>query len=403
MMPNTQQSKQHQTAQPVPGEKATILFLDDEEPILASLRSLFRHDGHNLIFFHGGAEALAALRGRRADIIVSDMRMPNMTGIEFLNAAAAICPEATRIILSGYEEKEIVITAVARGLAQHYLMKPWDDPGFRHLIDDAVALQRKLRDQRLKELLSSFSTLPSPPKFHLKLREMLQNSDNSLKELVVEVEKSPPLVAKLLRVANSVYFGTRKTVTSVRDAVIFIGTDYIANLVMAIEAFQNVTGQVEAEDLETVEKLWDKALRRAGIAKFVAEQWPGFKDPNLPYVASLLQDIGYVVRLCSDRDAYNRMLELTATHQVPTYEADLRIFTIPHDVVGAALLQYWNLPPSIVEAVRNHHRGVENSDLVRIIQIADVLECADAGLPHDPSIQALIGTWRDKLHFRVQS
>jgi HD-like signal output (HDOD) protein/ActR/RegA family two-component response regulator len=380
-----------------PDLRVSILFLDDEEAILASLRSLFRHEGYDLKLFHEGAEALAFLRTNTVDIIVSDMRMPTMTGIEFLNSASAICPEATRIILSGYEEKEVVITAVAKGLAQHYLMKPWDDLGFKGLIEDSITLQRKLRDQKLKELLSSFSSLPAPPKFHLKLRGMLMNSDNSLKDLVIEIEKSPALVAKLLRVANSVYYGTRKAVSSVREAVLFIGTDYIANLVMAIEAFQTVSGKVSPKSLQLIEVIWEKSLRRATISKLIAEQWPGFKDPNLPYVASLLQDIGYVVRLCSDPDAYRRMIDLISLHGVLSYEADVRVFTIPHDVVGAALLQYWNLPAPIVEGVARHHRLTGDNDLAKIVQIAETLESGDAALPRDPAIQGLAAVWRDKI------
>ena len=125
-----------------------------------------------------------------------------------------------------------------------------------------------------------------------------------------KIEKSPALVAKLLRVANSVYYGTRKAVSSVREAVIFIGTDYIASLVMAIETFQNLAGSLDDKSLHLVEHIWDQALRRASICKTIAEQCPASKDPNLPYVASLLQDLGLVVRLCSEPDNYARMLDL---------------------------------------------------------------------------------------------
>ena len=276
-------------------------------------------------------------------------------------------------------------------------MKPWDDKSFKELIKESIQFQRDLRKQQLKKLLNSSSTLPAPPRFHVRLQGMLSDEDNSLNEIVREIEKSPALVAKLLRVANSVYYGTRRSVTSVRDAVVFIGADYITSLVMAIEAFHTAAKGASAETSYQIEALWDKALRRASLAKAVGERWPGLKDANLPYVASLLQDIGYVVRLCSEPESYRRMMELSVTHRISRYQADLRVFVVPHDQVGAALLQFWNFPPPIVEAVARHHRPAGDDVLTQIVQIAEALESREEE-PHDPAIKSLIREWHDKLH-----
>jgi HD-like signal output (HDOD) protein/CheY-like chemotaxis protein len=376
----------------------TVLLLDDEEAILASLRSLLRHEGYNLRCFNDGFEALNYLKTNNVDIIVSDMRMPKLTGIEFLNKASDYCPQASRVILSGYEEKEIVISAIAKGLAQHYLMKPWEDDSFRRLLAETVDRQKKLRDNKLKELLATFSSLPAPPDFYNKLRGMLSSPDNSVGGLVSEIENSPPLVAKLLSVANSVYYGTRRPVTSVREAVVFIGTDYIANLVLAIEAFQVVSCGVKPDSFRLVEQLWENALRRAALAKLIAEQWPGLKERNVPYIASLLQDIGFVVRLFSDPLGYRKMTEMATAASISIYEADVRIFGVPHDVVGAALLQFWNLPDSIVEAVARHHRPADSNDVASILQIAELLSCGNDGVSREPAFLELASQWRERIH-----
>jgi HD-like signal output (HDOD) protein len=375
--------------------------LDDEQAILASLRSLLRHESYRLHLFSAGEQALAFLRQNSVDVIVSDLRMPEMSGVDFLIQAAAVCPEAVRIMLSGFEDKSIVVNALTRGLAQHYLLKPWDDKGLKELISESIRLQKELRKQQLKVLLNQFVSLPSPPRFHEHLKAMLSEPENSLKDLVLEIEKSPPLVAKLLRVANSVYYGTRKDVSSVRDAVIFIGTDYIASLVMAIETFQSVAKGIDERSLHMVERLWDEALHRAAISKAIGERWPGLKDPNLPFVASLLQDIGYVVRLCTEPEQYKRMLELTSTLGISKYEADIRVFVIAHDQVGAALLQFWNFPQQIVDAIAKHHRRTGDDVLAQIVQLAEALEGGDEEVPHDPAIDALVPEWREKLQMDV--
>ena len=82
--------------------RPSILFVDDEEPILSSLKSLFRKEAYNLFTFTNGKDAVEFIKHHPIDIIVSDMRMPELSGIEFLNQASNISPESVRIMLSGY-------------------------------------------------------------------------------------------------------------------------------------------------------------------------------------------------------------------------------------------------------------------------------------------------------------
>jgi HD-like signal output (HDOD) protein/CheY-like chemotaxis protein len=380
----------------------SILFLDDEEAILASLRSLFRRGDYAIRFASDGLDALRFLEREKVDVIVSDMRMPGISGIEFLNRASDICPAATRIMLSGFEDKTIILNALSKGLAHHYVLKPWDDMAFKALIKSVISQQLNPRELRLKELLGTFNTLPSPPKFHTRLRSLLTSDRDSLGDIVGEIEKIPALVAKVIRVSNSVYFGTRRTVTTVREAVVFIGTEYIAGLVMAIEAFQNICEGLNAESGRHIEELWNSSLRRATIAKAIAERWPASGDPSMMYVASLLQDIGFVVRMCTDPAKYKNFLNLCTAKGLTTCEADLRTFSVSHEKVGAALLDFWNFPHSIVEGVLNHHGKAGDNVLTTIIQLADALDSPDPSVPHDPLIDPLIDEWRRRLGPDVQ-
>jgi HD-like signal output (HDOD) protein len=225
---------------------------------------------------------------------------------------------------------------------------------------------------------------------------MLMKDDKPLTDIVGEVEKIPALVAKLLKVANSVYYSTRKSVSTVREAVMFIGTEYIVSLVTAIEAFQSVSKGTDAKASHEIDVMWGQALRRASIAKMIGERWEGVKDPQVPYVVSLLQDIGLVIRLCSEPEKYYRFKQLSSG-QISRYEADMRIFTTPHDELGAALLEFWNFPSEIVDAVKKHHRPAGDNVLVQIVQIAEALSCYDRLNPHDPAIDALIPQWRENL------
>jgi DNA-binding NtrC family response regulator len=105
--------------------KCPILVVDDEEDILFSLRALLRRD-FEVYTAQGGAQALEVLRAHPVHIIMTDQRMPGMTGAELLSRARGECPEAIRMIFTGYADLKAVVDAINRGEIYRYLTKPWD-------------------------------------------------------------------------------------------------------------------------------------------------------------------------------------------------------------------------------------------------------------------------------------
>ncbi len=105
--------------------KHPILVVDDEPEILFSLRALLRRD-FEVHTAEGGAQALEVLRQHPVHVIMTDQRMPEMTGVELLSRARGECPRAIRVIFTGYADLRAVIDAVNRGEIYRYLTKPWD-------------------------------------------------------------------------------------------------------------------------------------------------------------------------------------------------------------------------------------------------------------------------------------
>src|SRR5262249_12065549 len=101
------------------------LVVDDEEEILTSLRGLLRTE-FNLHTAQSGEEALEIMRRNVIHVILTDQRMPQMTGVELLREARHVCPEAIRIVFTGYADIKAVIDAINQGHIFHYLTKPWD-------------------------------------------------------------------------------------------------------------------------------------------------------------------------------------------------------------------------------------------------------------------------------------
>ena len=115
----------------------TLLIVDDEENVVASLKRLLRREGYRIVTAGSGAEGLRRLAEGPVDVIVSDQRMPGMTGVEFLRSAKELYPETVRIVLSGYTELQSITDAINEGAIYKFLTKPWDDDLLRGHIAEA--------------------------------------------------------------------------------------------------------------------------------------------------------------------------------------------------------------------------------------------------------------------------
>jgi diguanylate cyclase (GGDEF)-like protein/PAS domain S-box-containing protein len=115
----------------------TLLLVDDEPGILSSLKRLFRRDGYTLLTAESGMEALELLASNDVGVVISDARMPQMSGGEFLGKVRELYPDIVRMMLSGYTDLKSVTNAVNRGELFSFLTKPWDDAELLETVRDA--------------------------------------------------------------------------------------------------------------------------------------------------------------------------------------------------------------------------------------------------------------------------
>ena len=128
-------------------KKARILFVDDEERILNALRSLFRRDYHVFTAING-AEALEFVTKFKPQVVVSDQRMREMTGIELLRQVREVSPNSVRMLLTGYSDLAAIVGSINEGEVFRYISKPWDNDDIQKIVADAVAIALELGDQR---------------------------------------------------------------------------------------------------------------------------------------------------------------------------------------------------------------------------------------------------------------
>ena len=104
-----------------------VLIVDDDQNILSSLRRLLRRESYELVTAHNGEEALRAMEEKPADVVISDHRMPGMTGTQLLREIQHRWPDTVRIVLSGYSEVKAIIAAINEGSVYKFISKPWND------------------------------------------------------------------------------------------------------------------------------------------------------------------------------------------------------------------------------------------------------------------------------------
>lgn len=128
------------------GRQRTLLLVDDEDNIVSSLKRLLRRDGYNIIIANSGPQGLQRLAEHDVDVILSDQRMPGMTGVEFLRRAKELYPHTVRMVLSGYTELQSITDAINEGAIYKFLTKPWDDERVRSHIQEAFK-QKEMADE----------------------------------------------------------------------------------------------------------------------------------------------------------------------------------------------------------------------------------------------------------------
>jgi two-component system, probable response regulator PhcQ len=118
-----------------------IMLVDDEEFVLTCLKRSLRREGYELVTFTEAEQALEYLETNRVDVIVSDHRMPSMSGIDFLIKTRKKHPDVVRILLTGYADMDVAIRAVNEGKLFRFLTKPWNDAELKAALVNAMHLR----------------------------------------------------------------------------------------------------------------------------------------------------------------------------------------------------------------------------------------------------------------------
>ena len=361
-----------------------ILFVDDEPDLLDSLRDALRkyRKVWRISFATGGEAALANLASEPTDVIVCDMQMPGMDGATLLSDVQDRHPDTIRIVLSGYANPLVVARAATA--AHRFLAKPCNLEELGLLIERSCALHDMTKEAEVYRLTAAATSLPSRPGLYLDIAQVIADPTTGPDDIARVIERDTAMTAKVLQLANSAFFGHGRTVTRVREAVVYLGADTIKSLTLTAEAF----GKLRPSGIDAF--AFNEFQRHATlVARIAARLLPEGAAQQEAVTAALLHDIGKLVLIADDPQRWQRMGEEGARRQRSVYELEKEQEGVTHAATGAYLLTLWGLPAGVVDAVAHHHEpsGVAALDLdpVGAVHIANALahevRPGDAGGP----------------------
>ena len=371
--------------------KRQILFVDDEPNILKGLQRSLRplRKDWDMAFAQGGENALDLLEKQSFDVIVSDMRMPQMDGPKLLQLVQDKYPMMVRIILSGHSDREMIMKSVKS--AHQYLSKPCEKDLLVSTITRACSLQDLLNKKALQQLLGGIETMPSLPSLYTQIMEELQSSDACIASVGEIISKDMGMTAKVLQLVNSSFFGMPRHISNVKEAIVLLGMDVVKILVLGIEVFSRFSKSTLS--VISVDKIHDHCVRAGVIAKKIAilEKMDKKKADNA-MMASILHDLGKFILAQYFPDEYKKVMEMVYQESLPVFKAEKQVFNVTHAEVGAYLLGLWGLPDAIVEGIAFHHSPGKYADeefgICGILHVAELMEHHEQQQP---------GTW-EKLN-----
>jgi diguanylate cyclase (GGDEF)-like protein len=161
----------------------TLLLVDDEEDVGAALERVLRHDGYKILHANCGQEGLEVLKQHKVGVVISDQRMPGMTGVEFLTQVKELYPQTIRIVLSGTGDFDTVTAAINQGAIYKFFTKPWENDVLR--VDVMEAFWRLELAQEKDQLLQQIQTANELlAKVNLDLAAAIENKDSQIDRIV---------------------------------------------------------------------------------------------------------------------------------------------------------------------------------------------------------------------------
>ncbi|MBN1760409.1 MAG: HDOD domain-containing protein [Chitinispirillaceae bacterium] len=238
--------------------------------------------------------------------------------------------------------------------------------------------------EQLRDRIEHFANLPTLPQVATRLMSIINNPLTSSSDVAFVVGQDLSLSAKVLRLANSAFYGIPRSITSINNAVVILGLKVINTMVLSLTVFDMFPDDKQTSALFDRKSFWLHSLSCGLIAKFLATRIRKviLFDPEEAFCAGLLHDIGKVVMEQYLHDDFHDALEHATINKIPIYQAENSTLGYSHTDIAEWLTTSWSLPSEIRLSLMYHHdpqRSVQSQDIISLCHLADWL-CYKTGM-----------------------
>jgi HD-like signal output (HDOD) protein/ActR/RegA family two-component response regulator len=357
--------------------KKRILFVEDDPLLLDMYVMMLSGDGElwDMATASSGQQALDLMKQSPFDVVVSDMSMPGMNGIELLLEVRKRYPCSSRIILSGLQDQEEVARCL--GATHQFLPKPFNVKALKAALARVGGLDAYLNDRKIQALVGQLGTFPSFPSLYIEIMQELDSESCSTSSLATIVAKDPGMTAKMLQIVNSAAVGLGHNVSSPFEAIQFLGISTIRSLVLSTHIF-SCFDRARLKGF-SMDQLWAHSFRTGTLARRILQlEQKDSSEAEEAYTAGMLHDAGKLMLANSLPEQFQQALALAAEQNIRFDDAELEVFGASHAGAAAYLLGLWGLPAPIVEAVAFHHTpglsDLRDCGPLAAVHVANVLE-----------------------------
>ena len=250
-------------------------------------------------------------------------------------------------------------------------------------------------DKDLQKFLDAIDKIPSLPNIVVEVTRLSQDSDTNAQDIVDVVQYDQAITANCLKVANSAMFANRQKVSSLKEAVVFLGLKNLVKIVLASSAMDVFKVEQSGYGMRKGE-LWRHSVGTAIFSQLIAKKYK-MKNESLLFTASLLHDIG---KLALDGFVGEFSIDIMELMEqgYSEYKAETQVLGVDHARIGGLIAKRWQFPSELVNAIQNHHIVEDNKSIDFYVRVCNILTKLATG-NHDGIITTLDAKILSKLNF----
>jgi len=220
--------------------------------------------------------------------------------------------------------------------------------------------------KHMDEILASIQQIPPFPQVVIKAMDIIRNPQYIVSDLVEVIRLDQSITANVLKLCNSAYFGLPRKVSSLKEAVVYLGTIQLRRVLLASGA-KELYDRPDKGYSYFVGELWRHAIACALMSQVLARHLRLSLDEDNVFTAALLHDVGKVVLSTYVSREYTEIEMLVKEEKLSFHRAEHQVLGFDHAEIGGLLAELWKFPNSIVAAIRFHHEPGKSPKTFRLL------------------------------------